>query len=115
MKTKQTIQKAIMVLVAALLVPCIATSAFAQDPARNNSIPTTISPQAQKVLAAIYANKAYDRKMPAVDDREGWRKVHAAAEQAEPKRRSTTNWKKVGVITPDALYNQRYISRVTAH
>ena len=82
METKQTFKKALMLLVAALLVPCIAPSAFAQDSIRNNYIPTTISPEAQKVLAAIYASKAYERKVPAVDDMEGWRTEHAAFELA---------------------------------
>jgi monoterpene epsilon-lactone hydrolase len=82
MQTKQTFKKTLMVLVAALLVPGIATSAFAQDSIRNNSIPTTISPEAQKVLKEIYANKAYERAVPAVDDKKGWRKQHAAFEQA---------------------------------
>jgi hypothetical protein len=69
-----------LMLLAAVFM--VGTSAFAKDPARNNYIPTTISAQAQKVLTTIYAGKGYERKVPAVDDMGGWRKEHAALEQA---------------------------------
>lgn len=50
---------------------------------RNNYIPNTISLEAQKVLKAVYASKMYERSFPAADDLEGWRKTHAAAENAK--------------------------------
>jgi len=45
-------------------------------------VPDTISPNAQKVLSAFYANKMYERVVPGTDDLEGWRKAHAGGEQA---------------------------------
>lgn len=50
---------------------------------RNNYIPTTMSPEAQKALKAVYASKMYERTFPAADDLEGWRKTHANAEEAK--------------------------------
>ncbi len=98
MKTKPVFKKALMALAIGLLIPCIATSAFAQESARNNYIPTTISPEAQKVLAAIYASKGYERKVPAVDDIKGWRKEHAALElAAKPKNDKAVEVSKVTV------------------
>ena len=66
----------------AVVVFMVGTSAFALDQARDNYVPTTISAEAQKVLNAIYANKIYERKAPASDNLDEWRKMHAAAEQA---------------------------------
>ena len=79
MKTKQFFTAALAV------VFMVGTSAFAQDQARDNYVPTTISAEAQKVLNAIYAIKPYERKAPAPDNLDGWRKMHAAAEQARKK------------------------------
>ena len=60
----------------------VGTSAFALDQARDNYVPTTISAEAQKVFNAIYAIKPYERKAPASDNLDEWRKMHAAGEQA---------------------------------
>ena len=70
----------------AVVVFMVGTSAFAQDQARDNYVPTTISAEAQKVLNAIYAKKPYERKAPASDNLDGWRKMHAAGEQAGKER-----------------------------
>ena len=70
----------------AVVVFMVGTSAFALDQARDNYVPTTISAEAQKVLNAIYANKIYERKAPASDNLDGWRKMHAAGEQAGKER-----------------------------
>lgn len=81
MKTKQFFTAAL-----AVVVFMVGTSAFAQDQARDNYVPTTISAEAQKVLNAIYAKKPYERKAPASDNLDGWRKMHAAGEQAGKER-----------------------------
>ena len=46
-------------------------------------MPTTISPEAQEALQAIYDAKAYARVFPEADDLDGWSKTHAAGEQGK--------------------------------
>ena len=70
-------------LVVLALLALIAPSAFAEDQVRNNYVPTTISPEAQQALRAIYGAKAYNRVFPAADDLEGWRKAHADGEKGK--------------------------------
>jgi len=65
------------------LLALIAPSAFAEDQVRNNYVPTTISPEAQQALRAIYGAEAYNRVFPAADDLEGWRKAHADGEKGK--------------------------------
>jgi len=47
-----------LVVLGLLLV--VASSATAADQPRNNYVPTTISPEVQKALRAVYDAKAYD-------------------------------------------------------
>ena len=68
------------------LILMLATSAMAQEQIRYNYIPTTMSAEAQKELAAIYDAKSYARVFPAAGDMDGWRKAHAAGEQASKER-----------------------------
>jgi len=69
-----------MKLMALGLLLLVATSTFAKEQIRYNYIPTTISPEAQKELAAIYEAKAYMRVFPEADDLDGWKKAHASGE-----------------------------------
>lgn len=73
-------------LILMLATSAIATSAMAQEQIRYNYIPTTMSAEAQKELAAIYDAKSYARVFPAAGDMDGWRKAHAAGEQASKER-----------------------------
>ena len=66
-----------------ILLLLVAASACTHTQVRNNYVPATISPEAQQALQAIYDAKAYARVFPAADDLAGWRKTHAAAEQAK--------------------------------
>lgn len=67
----------------ALVALAMLTSApaNAEDQIRLNSIPLTISKEAQKELAAIYASRAYARVFPDADDLDGWKATHDAAEE----------------------------------
>lgn len=69
--------------IALILLLLVAVSACTQRQVRDNYVPKTISLEARKALAAIYDAKAYARIFPAADDLDGWRKTHAAAEQAK--------------------------------
>ena len=86
-------QKNVFLFVSALLfASCNQDSSKTQVPnqenidpmnIRNNYIPTTISPEAQKNLTAVYDAKPYGRQFPEADDMKGWHKTHNDVEVAK--------------------------------
>lgn len=65
------------------LLSMLAIPATAREQLRYNTIPATISPEAQKELKVIYDAKAYTRIFPEADDLEGWRKTYADGEKGK--------------------------------
>jgi len=69
-----------------LLAASCQLPANAQDTDRDIFVPTTISPQAQRVLGMLIEARAYARMAPSATDIEAWRATHAAAEVASVDR-----------------------------
>jgi acetyl esterase/lipase len=69
---------------------------------RNIYIPATISPEAQQILKNLSKEKIYEGELPAPDDLEGWRKVHAKGESSDKEDEEAV--KRSGVtVTETAL------------
>jgi len=54
----------------------------AESPERDIFVPSTISPEAQRVLSALIQARGYTRETPAADNLDAWRQFHAAIEAA---------------------------------
>lgn len=77
-------------------------SVTSENSDRNNYVPKTISPEAQKMLQSIYDMKAYERVFPAADDLDGWRKKHDGGEAAK-KEANINIVKKFNASTKDDI------------